>query len=277
MHQDNEYEKFQEFRHEAERRAAMAPEALHAMSPEEFMHTVHELQVHQIELEMQNENLRAVHAQLDALRARYFDLYELAPAGYLTVSEKGIVLDSNLTAVTALGITRKQLLNRPFTQFIIEVDQDIFYLHRKKLFETGAPQSCEIRMLKGSGTPFWVRLDATAAKQDITGAPVCRVVLIDLTESKQAEENLKAVREEECTRVAGELNDELGQVLTALKIDLTVIEKDNSVSDGIRAKTRVMQQLLDKGLQGVHSLVLQLRSEALSGNPRSETPPPQER
>ena len=96
-------------------------------------------------------------------------------------------------------------------------------------------------------------------------------MLIDLTEHKQAEEKLKAVREEECTRIARELRDELGQVLTALKIDLTVIEKDNSVSDGIRAKTRVMQQLLDKGLEGVHSLIVQLRSEALGGE--SHIPP----
>ena len=274
MHQDNEYEKFQEFRREAERRAAMAPEALHAMSPEEFMHTVHELQVHQIELEMQNENLRAVHAQLEALRARYFDLYDLAPVGYLTVSEKGIVLNSNLTAVTVLGITRKQLLNRPFTQFILNEDQDIFYRHRKPLFETGAPQSCEIRMLKGSGTPFWVRLDATAARDDISGASICRVVMIDLTEHKRAEEKLKAVREEECARVARELRDELGQVLTALKIDLSVMEKDNSNPDGIKATVKVMQQLLDKGLQGVQSLILQLHSEALNGNSRTESPPP---
>jgi PAS domain S-box-containing protein len=270
MYQNNEYENFQEFRHEAERRAAMAPEALHAMSPEKFMHTVHELQVHQIELDMQNENLRAVHAQLDAVRARYFDLYELAPVGYLTVSEKGLILEPNLTAVTLLGITRKMLINRPMTQFILEADQDIYYRHRKQLFGTGAPQSCELRMLKGCGEPFWARLDATAAQEQISGAPVCRVVMIDLTERKQAEEKLNAVREEECVRVARELHDELGQVLTALKIDLTVLEKDNSISTGIKAKVKVMQQLLDKGLEGVQSLCLQLRP---GGESRIENPP----
>jgi PAS domain S-box-containing protein len=274
MHQHNEFKDFEKFRREAERRAAMRPEVLHAMSPEEFMHTVHELQVHQIELDMQNENLRVVHAQLEALRARYFDLYDLAPVGYLTVSEKGLILEPNLTAVTLLGVTRTMLISRPFTKFIFEADQDVYYQNRKLLFETGTPQSCEIRMLKGSGELFWVRLDSTVARDDISGAPVCRIVLIDLTERKQAKEKVKAAREEECARVARELRDELGQVLAALKIDLTALEKDNAIPDGIKAKTKVMQKLLDKGLQGVHSLNVQLRSDALGGNPHTESLPP---
>ena len=130
---------------------------------------LHELRVHQIELEMQNEELRRTQAELDAARARYFDLYDLAPVGYCTLTEKGLILEANLTAATLLGVARGALVKQPITRFILKEDQDIYYLHRKQLFETGEPQACELRMLKKDGTTFWAHLPATAA-QDADGA-----------------------------------------------------------------------------------------------------------
>ena len=186
---DNLFEQFEEMRRAAERKAAMSPAVLRAMSPEEIQHTVHELQVHQIELEMQNENLRVAYAELEALRARYFDLYDLAPAGYFTVSEEGMVLETNLTAATLLGVLRGALVNRPISQFILKEDQDVYYLYRKQLFGTGAPQKCELRMLKHDGEPLWVHLEESVAK-DAAGEPVCRIVMIDITERKRMEDRI---------------------------------------------------------------------------------------
>jgi len=123
----------------AREKAAPSAENLQALSPEETRQTLHELRVHQIELEMQNEELRRAQADLDAARARYFDLYDLAPVGYCTISEKGLILEANLTAATLLGVARGALVNQPFTRFILLEDQDIYYLHRRQLFETGAP------------------------------------------------------------------------------------------------------------------------------------------
>ena len=151
---------------------------------------LHELRVHQIELEMQNENLRRAQAELDAARTRYFDLYDLAPVGYCTVSEQGLILEANLTAAKLLGLERKQLVKQPLTSFIHNEDQDVYYLHRKQLFESGAPQVCELRMLNKEGNHFWVRLEAAVA-QDADGALVGRVVLSDITERKQAEAMLR--------------------------------------------------------------------------------------
>ncbi len=144
------------------------------------------LHVHQIELEMQNEELRRAHVELDAARERYFDLYDLAPVGYVTVSEPGLIQEANLTAARLLGAIRGMLVNRPLTQFISQEDQTIYYLHRKALFETGKPQVCELRMVKVDGTTIWAHLAATGA-QDTDGAPVCRVVISDMTEHKLAE------------------------------------------------------------------------------------------
>ena len=169
---------------------AHSPEDPKAMSPEETQQTLHELRVHQIELEMQNEELKRVQAELDAARARYFDLYDLAPVSYCTISEKGLIMEANLAAANLLGVARGALTKQPISRFILKEDQDIYYLHRKQLFEIGEPQACELRMVKMDGTVFWAHLvDITL--QDADGAPVCRVVLNDITDRKQAENTLK--------------------------------------------------------------------------------------
>ncbi|MFA5863108.1 MAG: ATP-binding protein [Phycisphaerae bacterium] len=188
---DNRPEQVTELRRRAEEiareKSALLPENIKALSPEETQRTLQELRVHQIELEMQNEELRRAQAELDATRARYFDLYDLAPVGYCTVSEKGLILEANLTACTLLGVTRSVMFSKPITRFILKADQDIYYLHRKQLFETGKPQICEIRMLKQDGTTFWAHLEAAVA-QDTEGNPVARVVMSDITGRKRAEE-----------------------------------------------------------------------------------------
>jgi PAS domain-containing protein len=99
---------------------------------------LHELRVHQIELEMQNEELRRTQEELEASRERYFDLYDLAPVGYFTLSEQGLILEANLTAAKLLGVARSALVKQPLSRFILPEDQDIHYLHRKALLETGA-------------------------------------------------------------------------------------------------------------------------------------------
>ena len=103
---------------------------------------------------------------------------------------QGLILEANLTAAGLLGVARGALVKQPITRFILKEDQDIYYLHRKQLFETGEPQACELRMVKKDGTQFWAHLAATAA-QDADGAPVCRIVISDITERKRAEEALR--------------------------------------------------------------------------------------
>jgi len=171
----------------AREKAARSPEDPEVLSPEETRQTLHDLRVHEIELMMQNEELRRAQAELDAQRARYFDLYDLAPVGYVTLSEQGLILEANLFTATLLGVARSDLVKRPITRFILKEDQDIYYLHRKQLFETGAPQVCESRLRRVDGSHFWVRIDAVEA-QDVNGTPMCRLVMTDITERKQRED-----------------------------------------------------------------------------------------
>jgi PAS domain S-box-containing protein len=160
-------------REEAER----APKTIENLSPEETRLMLHELQVHQIELDMQNEELRRAQMELHAARARYFDLYDLAPVGYCTLNEKGLILQANLTAAALLGMARGALVRQLLTRFILKEDQDIYYLHRKLILESGEAQSCVLRMVKADGTPFWAHL-AVAAAQESDGASVLRIVVV---------------------------------------------------------------------------------------------------
>ena len=171
----------------ARQRVVRTPNDSAALSPDDIQDTLHELRVHQIELEMQNEELRTAQAEIEAGRTRYFDLYDLAPVGYCTLSEKGVIVEANLTAATLLGTNRSALIKQPISRFILKEDQDIYYLHRKQLFQTGEPQECELRLVKPDGTHFWAHLRVIAAQAE-DGAPVYRVVLSDITERKQAEE-----------------------------------------------------------------------------------------
>jgi len=157
--------------------------------PAEARRVLHELRVHQIELEMQNEELRTTREQLEASKARYFDLYDLAPVGYFTLSEEGRILEASLTAAPLLGVARSALSRQPFSRFIVRDDQDIYYLLFRTLFETGEPQTCELRMTKKDGAPFWAWLDAVVAL-DERGTPGRRIVISDMTERKRGEQNL---------------------------------------------------------------------------------------
>ncbi len=171
-------------------KAALLPEEQRTLSAEENRQYLHELQVYQRELEMQNEELRRTQVELDVSRTRYFDLSDLAPVGYVTLSEKGLLLESNLTAASFLGMTRGALVMQPISRFIVTEDINIYYAHRKQLVETGASQVCELRMMKEEGTVFWAQLNFTVAHHR-DGTPVHRVVLSDITERKQVDEALR--------------------------------------------------------------------------------------
>jgi PAS domain S-box-containing protein len=173
----------------ARRVAVMTPQALDALSSDELRRTLHELHVHQVELEMQNEELRRAQAELDAARARYVDLYELAPVGYCTLGEHGLVVEANLTLAALLGVTRVDLLEQPISRFIVGDDQDAYYRLRARLVETRAPQACELRMMKAGGGPLWVHLDVAVKEAD--GGAECLVAVSDITDRMEATEALR--------------------------------------------------------------------------------------
>jgi len=145
---------------------------------------LHELQVHQVELELQNEQLRRSEAALEEARARYFDLYDLAPVGYCTISSNGQTVLANLTLATLLGVTRRDLLKQPLTLFIAPEDQDRHYIFRT---QSEASASCELRLLHADGTRLWVLLAATVVPDTDSGHSL-RLIFTNITQRKLVED-----------------------------------------------------------------------------------------
>ena len=196
---DTDEARKQLLRKKAEARLTKISRSVEKLSVKDIKALIHEFEVHQIELELQNEELRHAQAALEQSRARYFELYDLAPVGYITLSEPGLILEVNLVASALLGMDRRALLMQPISRFIHKEDQDIYYLHRKKLFGTGEPQESELRLVRSDGRYFWAHLAATAARD--TGTLVCRVVVNDITDRKQANEEEIRAKEEQFENV----------------------------------------------------------------------------
>ena len=175
-------------------RTTQSPEQFAALSPEAAQRVLHDLQVHQVELEMQNEELRRTHAALDTSRAHYVDFYDLAPVGYCTVSAKGLIREVNLATSTLLNVPRSELINRPISRFIFNDDHGIYYDFRHKLADADKSLSCELRLIMREGAPLWAHLVATSVQDDDGGSEL-RIVVKDITERKNIEENLRASEE----------------------------------------------------------------------------------
>jgi PAS domain S-box-containing protein len=159
-------------------------------SHEDALSLLEDLRIHQIELEMQNEDLLRVQAELEASRGRYFDLYDLAPVGYVTLDNRGAILEINLRAATLFATTRSALIHRHLSKCIVAEDQPLYFLSRNLLVKTGSPQVCEVRMLRLNGLPFWARVEMSAGLDGVS--PISRIVIIDITDRKQAEQRFDA-------------------------------------------------------------------------------------
>lgn len=166
---------------------------------------LYELRVHQIELEMQNEELRRTQQELEVSRACYFDLYNLAPVGYCTTDKNGVILEANLTAANQFGMTREALVNKPITRFILSDDQDMYYHLRKELVDVGTPQSCELRLKKSDSSTFWARVDANL-DYGADNSHLCRIVISDISTRKHMEEEIR-ISEEKYRAVANYTHD----------------------------------------------------------------------
>ncbi len=176
---------------------ARARATLPPATREEMEQAIYELQVHQVELELQNEDLRRTQTNLNASRTRYFDLYNLAPVGYVTVSRQGIILEANLTLADLLGVRRGALAKQKLSNFILPEDQDTYYFFSKQLVETGEQQVCEVRMRAPDGKLLWGQLETSATQRQID-ASAFYIVIRDITDRKTTEDQLfQAMREQQ--------------------------------------------------------------------------------
>ena len=169
----------------AEAKLAHATAQATSRSAEELLH---ELQVHQIELEMQNEALRQAQIELEASRDRYVDLYEFAPVGYLTLSHAGLIEQINLTGAALLGEERKQLLQRRFVSWVASEDQDHWQRQFMQVAQKGEKLSCELPLQRSDGSRFYAHMDCLPLAGTV---PLVRIALSDISERRHAEEELR--------------------------------------------------------------------------------------
>lgn len=166
-----------------------------AASQPDLLRTLHELQVHQIELELQNEELQQAKTEVDANLERYTDLYDFAPVGYFSIDEEGRILEANLTGAVLLGVERSRLLKRRFQLFMAPPNRAAFDLFLKRIFSGHKKQVCETSLLRTDRPAFWADLQAMSASTGPNARKWCRVAMIDVSARKRAEDAQRRVDE----------------------------------------------------------------------------------
>lgn len=219
---------------------------------------VHELQVHQVELEQQNEELRSAQTALAGAHDRYADLFEFAPVGYLTLDADGRVTEVNMTAANELGVDRPQLLGSPFERFIALADSDRWQRLKLLALRQGGARHIELRLQRHDGRPYHAQVDCLRVSRP--GAPVqLRVTITDVSQRHLAETNRRIAtrgnlaREAERRRIAHGLHEDLGQRLSGLKLSLVALEQSADRAS-LQAAAGSMAAQLDEALAVVRRM-----------------------
>jgi two-component system cell cycle sensor histidine kinase/response regulator CckA len=184
----------EELRRQAEARLRLEEPLPEEISPAEVKKLIHELRVHQIELEMQNDELRQAQEILEESRSRYSDLYDFAPIGYLTLDELGIIREANLTAARQLAAERSRLIDRQFTHFMVTEDRGAFRRHLNLVLKGRERQTVELRLKRKDGEEVFILLESMF-HQDTAGRSLVRIAFSDISKRRQAEADLRESEE----------------------------------------------------------------------------------
>jgi len=158
-------------------------------------HLLHELQIHQVELETQNRELKEVQQRLEEARDRYADLYDFAPIGYLTLEETGRITEINLTGAAMLGDERANLIGKPFNAHLALNDSQLFFLYLNRVFHSVDTSNIvtEVKIRRGS-IEHDVRLESAPMAGTAGQCRACRMVMTDISEQKRTKEALQQTR-----------------------------------------------------------------------------------
>jgi diguanylate cyclase (GGDEF)-like protein/PAS domain S-box-containing protein len=223
----------------AERRVAGHGIDVGALSKDDVRAIVHEFQVHQIELELQNEELQRANAEIESLRTNLDDLYQNAPIGYLTLHPDGLILKANLAAAEILGHAPRELEGLRFYQFVAARDQKRYFAYRRNISASGEHGRCDLHIRTRDDRLRYIRLDSQP-KLDANGSVLAyRTVFSDITEMKQLQDKL---------RVAASVIDATSQAIAVMDVDGAIKTSNPAFARliGPKANSGTLQELADE-------------------------------
>ncbi len=256
-------------------------------APTDILELIHELKIHQAELEIQNEELKRAQLELTDLYRQFEDLYEFAPCSYLNLSPKGVVSRINLAGVMLLSDVRKKILNTGFSQFVAPAWRDAYLDALKKAGRTGETQSLELRLNSASDSQSWVWAEIRANRDDTGVVNHWRMTLVDISAKKEAENILARAsqdleiqirsRTEELSRANQKLQCEIGsrelaqrallQKSKALKANLVELEEANiALKVMLKERENERHALEEKVVCNINELIRPHLEKLAAGN-----------
>ena len=258
-------------RQRAEAAMRLTPRDLAVMSVQDIQRLVYELQVHQMELEIQNEELRQAQLEVE----RILDLYNSAPIGYLTVDDRGVITEANQTVATLLGVSKTALQGQPLAGFMTRLDADELHRHYQQVLSTDTQQMCELHTESRSGHPRDIRLESICVRMAQRNAPQFRTALVDITEHKRAEterQRLEAqLRQsqklEAIGTLAGGMAHEFNNILAGLLGFATLLHHEIPPESRAGSYVQQVRQAGHRAKELVQQLLTFSRAESITREP----------
>lgn len=237
-----------------------------------------ELDTYQTEVEQQNQELRESQQRNEDAIARYSDLYDFAPVGYLTLNKQGLIQEINLTGAGMLGRTRQSLLGSPFLVLIENESHAIFKQHLERVCTEAGNAVDEILLRSPDGSLRHVSMVSSAVNHGPWAGAMCRTALVDITQLKEKEaeltrseqklrnlsEHLDRVRENERRHLAREIHDELGQKLTSLRFQVAMLSAGiNAPQADLSQTANALLRQIDETIESVRAIASDLRPAVL--------------